>query len=342
MASGTRSAKTHTKDTCEKNLPGARTLEDCQEAQNEVILSTAYQITHGKTADPSASRPGYRRGGAASGGAQDSPKGARPKTQRPGTFLSNRFATSDAEDAVIRNMRGESQEEVLHTDIMAAVEAETDTILSDFGTEELTKIVLITIKAAVPAIVKAVQKQLLSTVDSNRLNRNILESRFKEDELEQYSRKENVRISGIDEEPNGDEPEDLLVEKVCKLAAAAGANIKEHDISTAHRLGGSRKQGKTRPVIIRFVSRRKKTDLMKNKSVLRSNDAYKNIFICDDLTRLRYKLLKIAKEKCQHTFIREGRVICKYEGRYLTINNPDDLFLIGLDDVDYKTFGIDL
>lgn len=138
----------------------------------------------------------------------------------------------------------------MHMDIMAAVEAETDSILADFGTEDLTKIVLITIKAAVPAIVRAVQKQLMASADSYKLKKNILESRYKEDELDQYSRKENIRISGIEEEQSGEETEDQLVEKVCKLAAAAGTTIKENDISTVHRLGGTRKQGKTRPIIV--------------------------------------------------------------------------------------------
>lgn len=80
---------------------------------------------------------------------------------------------------------------------MTAVEAETDSVLADFGTEDLNKIVLITIKAAVLAIVRAVQKQLTASVDSNKRYKNILEIRCKEDELEQYSLTENICISEI-------------------------------------------------------------------------------------------------------------------------------------------------
>ena len=276
-----------------------------------------------------------------SAGYDGTPGGRGPKASRPGAFLSNRYETSEEDDVMIRSMRGESQEETLHSDIMAAVDAETDSILADFGTEDLTKIVLITIKAAVPAIVKAVQKQLLASVDTTRINKNILQSRYKEDELEQYTRKENVRISGIEEE-NGAETEDQLVEKVCKLVATSGTSIKESDISTAHRLGRVRQQGEARPVIVRFVSRRKKAELLRSKALLRNHDTHRNIFVNEDLTHLRYRLFKCAREKCQHTFIRDGKVICKSEGQYVTINNPDDLFLIGYDDVDYKAFGIDL
>ncbi len=97
---------------------------------------------------------------------------------RPQAFLSNRYETSEEDEAIIKSMRGESQGEALHADIMAAVEAETDTILADFGTKDLTQIGLITIKATVPSTVKALQKQLLATVDNCKFDKkNILESR---------------------------------------------------------------------------------------------------------------------------------------------------------------------
>lgn len=268
------------------------------------------------------------------------PRWKKPTVGKPGAFLSNRYETSEEEEVVIKSMRGEEEDEAMHADIMTAIEAETDSVLANFGTEDLTKVVLITIKAAVPAIVKAVQKQLSASMDRHKLDKSILESRYKEDELEQYSRKENVRINGIEETDN--ETEGQLVEKVCQLAAAAGLTITENDISTAHRLGGTRKQAKIRPTIVRFVSRRRKAELMRSKSTLREKEEYKDIFISDDLTRLRYKLFWYAKEKCQHTFIREGRIICKIDGRYVTINTPDDLFVIGYDNMDYKDFGIDV
>lgn len=51
-------------------------------------------------------------------------------------------------------------------------------------------------------------------------------------------------------------------------------------------------------MIVRFLSRRKKADLMMNKR--------KKVFIREDLTNLRPKLLKYAMEKCELTFIRDG------------------------------------
>ncbi len=129
------------------------------------------------------------------------------------------------------------------------------------------------------------------------------------------------------------------MEKVRELAAVAGTSIIKRGISTAHRLG-TRKQDKTRPITVRFMSRRKRAELMRNKSKLKDADGYEDVFISEDLTCMRYKLSLYAKDKCQHTFIREGKVICKNDGRYVTINTPDDLFMIGYDDVDCKDFGI--
>lgn len=125
----------------------------------------------------------------------------------------------------------------MSTDILAAVKEEMNSIMADFGIKGLTKIVLITIKAVVLTIVRVVQKQVMASVDRNKLDKNILKSRYKEDELEQYSQKENICISRIEEEQTDEETEDPLVEKVCKLAAAAGTTVKENNNSIVHRLG---------------------------------------------------------------------------------------------------------
>ncbi|CAJ1069587.1 uncharacterized protein LOC126404350 [Xyrichtys novacula] len=187
---------------------------------------------------------------------------------------SNRFEASEEEGAAIKGLRGE-EKEAMQAKIMAAIESESNSVLASFGAEDLAKIMLITIKAAVPAMVKVVQKQLSASVDCYRLDRNILESRYSEDEFEQCSRKENVRVTGIDVSQH--ETEEQLVTVVCQLATAAGVNIIKNDISTSHRLG-ARKQGKSRPTIVRFVSRRK------NKSELKNKDEYKEVYISDDLT----------------------------------------------------------
>ncbi len=112
-----------------------------------------------------------------SGGAEGAlPRWNTRKAVRPGAFLTNRFEASEEEDAVIKDLRGMEEEEAMNAEIMAAAEAEPDPVLTHFGAEDLTKVELLTIKATVPAIVKAVQKQLSASVDCHKLDKSILES----------------------------------------------------------------------------------------------------------------------------------------------------------------------
>lgn len=66
-----------------------------------------------------------------------------------------------------------------------SIRGQTDSVLADFSTKDLTKTELTTIKAGVYAIVKAVQKQLDLSTDKRKVNNCLLESKYKEQELEQ-------------------------------------------------------------------------------------------------------------------------------------------------------------
>ena len=102
------------------------------------------------------------------------------------------------------------------------------------------------------------------------------------DGLEQYTRRDNIKIAGIAE----DEGEDLAA-KVMSIASDIGVPLSHQDLSAVHRVG-KQKQGKPRPTICRFTSRMKKDDLVKNRKKLKDIPAYKaTVFINEDLTTLR-------------------------------------------------------
>ncbi|KAK8389338.1 hypothetical protein O3P69_008818 [Scylla paramamosain] len=61
---------------------------------------------------------------------------------------------------------------------------------------------------------------------------------YENDKLEQYSRRENLRILGLEEE--ADETEGVLEVKIIGLAGDIGVKLKTCDISVAHRLGKPR------------------------------------------------------------------------------------------------------
>ena len=74
--------------------------------------------------------------------------------------------------------------------------------------------------------------------------------------------------------------------------------ILKSDINVAHRIGKQPNATSTRPrqIIVRFMSRDIKYEIMRKKSsTLKNNPTYKQIFIFEDLTLLRQRLLYSCK-----------------------------------------------
>ena len=84
-----------------------------------------------------------------------------------------------------------------------------------------------------------------------KLEVNMLRNKYERDELEQYTRRDSIRIFGV--------AEDLvenLVDKAMKIAADIDVNISQSDVSTIHRIWKfypANAQNKPRPIICRFV-----------------------------------------------------------------------------------------
>ena len=173
---------------------------------------------------------------------------------------------------------------------------------------------------------------------------------FKVDELEQYGRRENIRILGVaerkDERDDGEEV-------VTKVAKALNVELNpELDIQRVHRLGKKKKgpKAKPRPVIVRFASYRKRIEFMYKKSKLKVHPNFNGVYLTEDLTSLRAKMLKYVKEVGKNKFVlfhtingkirmkqsaREAGTITNNEsdtgtGNWLTIDSPDDLFKYGM------------
>ena len=134
--------------------------------------------------------------------------------------------------------------------------------------------------------------------------------KFNNDKLEQYTRKDNVVISGINDPHDREED---TTEKVLALANEIGVTVAREDISTSHRLG-SVTAGYNRPIIVRFARREVKRGLMIKRKQLKNNVEYPNTFINDDLTKNRYKISKqLRQEKCR-VWSHEGKILYKEEG----------------------------
>ena len=191
--------------------------------------------------------------------------------------------------------------------------------------------------------------------ENSQLKQALNLTNYKLDSLEQYGRRENIQIHNIPETlSNKDDGE----EKVLKIANELNIDLTNADIQRAHRLGTKKRNGKPRPIIIRFQSFKKRNEFLFRKSGLKSNNEFKYVFIAEDLTPIRAKLLRYLKNECDNDFVQihtiNGKIRFKKSavkeglpldengkdpgtGNWLTVTSPDDLFKVGVD-IDFTKF----
>lgn len=175
-------------------------------------------------------------------------------------------------------------------------------------------------------------------VTTNKLKAGVRKNSYDVDRLEQYTRRENLRFSGVKE----DDP-DNLEGKIANIAAAVGVELDRKEFR-CHRVGEKSNGFKPRQVIARFHMREKRNDILANRTKLKDVDNMKGVYISEDLTTLRVKLLNVAKkhDDVKNVTTRNGKIVCfmKSENKKIVIDNPDDLFKLGFDDIDYKALGL--
>jgi hypothetical protein len=135
----------------------------------------------------------------------------------------------------------------------------------------------------------------------------VRKNEYASDALDQYSRRENVRITGI---PEGEGTEENLVDKIIQVASSMGVVIDVSSFNDVHRLGVKR-PGQNRQIIVRFMNRTLKIKFLSGRKNLKNTD-YKNVFINEDLTKLRFKLFQMVRkcEEVKSASTRDGKIIC--------------------------------
>ncbi|MEW8546212.1 MAG: hypothetical protein AB2693_22060, partial [Candidatus Thiodiazotropha sp.] len=143
------------------------------------------------------------------------------------------------------------------------------------------------------------------------------------DALEQYSRRNSVRISGIPqtEQENTDKI-------VLDIAKSMDVPLVITDIDRSHRVGSDRNS--RRDILVKFVSYRARQSLLTVRKKLRNTEGMKNIFINEDLTANRSKLLfdarRLVKAKVlKSAYSADGRILVRdfADRRYLIQNDAD-------------------
>ena len=205
------------------------------------------------------------------------------------------------------------------------------------------------IQAAIPSIVQAVKDACIQSI-KDKINPHVLNTQFQIDEIDQRSRMENLRISGLPEsQGDGEEAEEALMDRICKLAEAVEVAVSPGEISSCHRVGKRQTNvnaaSKPRQVVVRFATKRKREAIYSARFKLKDKNDYIGVFVNEDLTPLRYAVLMAAKKAPQvkGASSKHGTIICKMnDSSYVALRTPDDLFDIGLDDINYREFKLHL
>lgn len=144
--------------------------------------------------------------------------------------------------------------------------------------------------------------------------------------LEQYTRRNSLRIYGMEES----EHEDIFDAVIKLFQNDMDLETQPADIDRIHRLGKKKSDGKPRPVIVKFATYRQRNFVFKAKSRLK-NYSNGKVYVNEDLTKERSNLFfaarKLKKEKkIQDAWTFDGRVIIKTrQGRITTVGSLQQL-----------------
>ena len=184
-------------------------------------------------------------------------------------------------------------------------------------------------------------KKIQVNVKKNSVNiRNLA---YHHEKLEQYTRRDNIRLFNF---PTCDDGE--IQEKFIELGAALGVTIQDSVINAIHKLPSHGPARPTMAVIVRLNSRKVRNDILyAKKTPLNAPESpFRGVFVQEDLTQPRSKLLRFIKnhENTDRARTSEGRIRVSLKndrgaGKSVIVENPDHLFKIGLDSVAVTQFG---
>ena len=157
----------------------------------------------------------------------------------------------------------------------------------------------------------------------SQLQGKIAHLELQNDDLEQYTRRNSIRINGLPESENED-CEDLVLSMLNSRMSLTPPLTMNH-IDRVHRLG---KRGeKPRQIIVKFAMYHQRRRVMAKRASMKGS----NIFINEDLTKKRNQLLYVARQEKKQGSIKDcwsydGRILVRDRaGTIHQITNRDEL-----------------
>lgn len=154
------------------------------------------------------------------------------------------------------------------------------------------------------------------TRDIQELRNENVSLRAELDELQQYSRRNAVRISGIPEAAD-EKPDDVYKSVKDLLTKDLKVKLDDRDFCRMHRVGRPRPTGTSpRQIILKFTSYAARRRVMKARKQLKDVNGPHRLYINEDLTRKRAALAKLArdakgKRKIKDTWVYNGKIFLK-------------------------------
>ena len=120
------------------------------------------------------------------------------------------------------------------------------------------------------------------------------------------------------------------------------ASAKNHSSAIKQTLAAIIKK-KNAPDYSKIVKLQKRNEFLFSKAKLKTSERLPDIYLTEDLTQLRYKLLNYVKTKCGNKIVMcNGKIRMKKcgkeEGNWIIVASPEDLFKLS-NDIDFILFG---
>ena len=124
---------------------------------------------------------------------------------------------------------------------------------------EADKMALAVAMVLVPVLTTAIRRSVEPAVAKTvKMGAGIRKNPYDLDKLQEYGRRENLRVAGITEEEG-----ENLREKIKQIGLKVGVIIRNHDINVVHRSG--HRGARPMIVLVCFISREGKHELLKKR-----------------------------------------------------------------------------
>lgn len=200
--------------------------------------------------------------------------------------------------------------------IVALQQSDIDSIVLQLKAtmhEDITATIRTCLKNEIENCVKEAMKPLLHEIDALKIENDKLKADV--DALEQYSRRELIRFSGIKESVG-----ENTTQIVKQIVASIDGDFTEDDIIRSHRVGNPNKKKSgpnvPRQIIVRLRDRDTKRRILKSSKGLKDSEQFSMVAINEDLTKTRnalaYRARQLKKKGViSQTWTSDGKIFLK-------------------------------